>query len=222
MADDRRKAFSSTRWTLSTTTHHHSSRNLTAIGADNCSGTPMFAVSVSPLTGRSYRATQDIPAGTCVLDILTPYACTLYKRFRNEVCAECWKYDGGRRSFLTSRDFREGAGLSFCDERCKDAWLEREGEEMVALLKTLEATRRKAKGKDKATEAEVTAQLTAEKVEKSWDLIDQQSQRWKWVRRWQDIQLDDFEADMARYVLVALYHHAQETEHGRELVSSWH
>ncbi|KAJ3539849.1 hypothetical protein NM688_g6308 [Phlebia brevispora] len=180
------------------------------MGATNGSPCLPFSISVSPHSGRSYHATRKLSAGTCVLDVATPYTCTLYKRFRNEVCAECWKYDGGRRHFLTCREYGEEAGLSFCDEHCRDAWLEREGHELIELLKTLEAVRRRTKGKAKATDPKVPVELTKEAIECAWEKIDKQQERPKALRRWHDVQLDDFEADMARYVLVALYHYARE------------
>ena len=174
-------------------------------------GTPL-AIAVTPHAGRSYYSTQWLPAGTCVLDILTPYACTLYKRFRNEVCAECWKYDGGRRAFLTCRDFGEGAGLLFCDTQCKDAWMTREGVEMVELLKTLESARiRRAKGKERAITAGIPAVPVAEdRLDETWTDIESRQNNLKELKQWRQIQLDDFQADMARYVLMALYHYARE------------
>ncbi|KAF7798008.1 hypothetical protein EIP86_009218 [Pleurotus ostreatoroseus] len=183
-------------------------------------GSPSFPLSVtcSPLTGRSYHASERLPAGTCVLDVPTPYACTLYRQFRNEVCAECWKYDGGRRGFLTCRQFGEEAGLSFCDEHCKDAWLNREGHELIELLKTLETARsRKARREGKAKADEVPVALNKEDIERAWEKVDEQQASPKTLRRWREVQLDDFEADMARYVLVALYHYVQEeTDQDRE------
>lgn len=57
-----------------------------------------------PYAGRTYRATRFLPSGTVLFDVPTPYSYNLYKRFRNEVCAECWRYEGGRKGFLTRRD----------------------------------------------------------------------------------------------------------------------
>lgn len=176
----------------------------------------LLAITCSPLTGRSYHATERLSAGACILDVPTPYTCTLYKQFRNEVCAECWKYDGGRRSFLGCREYGEEAGLSFCDEHCRDSWLGREGHELIGLLKTVEAARRKkAKGKEKEkTTEEVPVALSKGDIERAWEKVSKLHATPKTLRKWRELQLDDFEADMARYVLVALYHYAQEqTDH---------
>ena len=169
-----------------------------------------LAITVSAVTGRSYHCTHALPAGTCLLDVATPYTCTVYKQFRNEVCAECWRYDGGRRGFLACRNFMEGAGLLFCDASCRDAWIEREGHVMAELLRTLETVRQKhANGKENATDT--LEGLTTQQIEQAWDDIDRQQKNIKTVRRWKNVHLDDFEMDQARYVLMALCHYAQET-----------
>ncbi|EKM50383.1 uncharacterized protein PHACADRAFT_152310 [Phanerochaete carnosa HHB-10118-sp] len=171
------------------------------------SGLPStLTVTVSPLTGRSYRAACDIPKGTCVLDVSTPYADMLYKNFRKEVCAECWRYELGRTDFLTCRDFVE-AGLWFCDGRCRDIWLEREGIETVALLRTLETARiRSGKGKAKQENFTTPEKITEDALARAWEEVASQEKQAKTLARWKMIKLDDFEADLARYVLVALVH----------------
>lgn len=175
-----------------------------------------FQILVSPFAGRTYHSTRALLKGECILDVSTPYACTIYKQFRSEVCAECWKYDGGRRTFLTSREFGETAGLMFCDDRCKQHWLSREGEEMVVLLVELEgARRRKANGRDdtRAPERSTTVrEIKEEHISQAWDLVRQQSTQAKSLKQWKNIQLDEFQADMARYVLVSVYHYARELQ----------
>lgn len=173
---------------------------------------PAFAVAVSPLTGRSYRATRDLPAEYCLLDVPTPYACTVYKQFRTEVCAECWRYECGRRGFLTCRDNAD-AGLMFCDHACRDAWLEREGEDTVQMLKILEgARRRNDKGEANESVDTAAAEVTEETIAHAWEAVALEEKRPKVLNRWKQIQLDDFEADLARYVLLALIHMYRESQ----------
>lgn len=170
----------------------------------------LFTISHSPLTGRSFRATQDLAVGTCVLDITTPYSCTIYKQFRNEVCAECWRYECGRRDFLTYRDLGKGAGLLFCDHKCRDAWVQREGPAAIKFLEALESARKRNE-KATATTDELAAQdITAEFISQAWEEVRAQP-RPKTLKKWRQIQLDDFEADLARYVLFALAHLHRET-----------
>jgi len=160
------------------------------------------------------------------LDITAPYAETIYKQFRTEVCAECWKYDGGRRTFLTQRDLGS-AGLFFCDDRCKEQWLEHEGEEVVKLLAELEgARRRKEKGKEKEEHALYGDGATnshedmEQCIAQAWEVIRHESTRPKTLRQWKSFQLDEFETDIARYVVIALYHYAREL-HSLDRSSSW-
>jgi len=205
--------------------------------------TPLLRVEMHEHSGRSYHATRAIPAGTTVLEAETPYAYTIWKPFRNEVCAECWRYDGGRRSFLTRRDDegtsgdldeepREGAragnrkdtsgagaGLWFCDASCQGCWLRREGRETVRLLRALEGVRRQKeveKDKDRGFRLEdLGTELTRENVDRAWDMVAQKERLPKEVRRWRNLQLDHFETDMARYVLIALVHRHREA-YGQE------
>ncbi|TCD68412.1 hypothetical protein EIP91_010813 [Steccherinum ochraceum] len=166
-------------------------------------------VRTTPYAGRSYFSTRSLPENSCILDIATPYSYTIYKKFRSEVCSECFKYDGGRRAFLTCRQYGESAGLSFCDTGCRDSWLANEGPTTIDLLTTLEGARRK--GKQKATnDAPPSTKGTAEDIAKSWEEVRRKEQSGKEVRRWGQLGLDDFQADMARYVLLALSHLFQE------------
>ncbi|KAI0349651.1 SET domain-containing protein [Trametes cingulata] len=196
-------------------------------------------IRTDPHAGRKYHASTALPENTDLLGKYSPYSYTIWKRFRNEVCAECWRYDGGRRSFLTRRD-DEGldgpstsgathqrpsssltAGLYFCDARCQSEWIAREGVEAVDLLRQLEAARqKKAKSKPKsdarAQEGEADVEMTQEVVERAWAAVRDKERSPKEVRRWRDLQLEDYEADMARYVLLALHRcHREQCNRGR-------
>jgi hypothetical protein len=183
---------------------------------------PLLRIVQTPSAGRTYHSNFAMDTGTCLLDIDTPYADTIYKRFRAEVCAECWRYDGGRRAFLTSRSLAEPAGLSFCDDRCKGQWLEREGEELVTLLTTLESVRlRKSDKKEKkrAESDDVLPEHLEDHIAQAWQTVRLNATKLKIVRQWKALQLDDYQADMARYVLVSLYHYARELESPKQISS---
>ncbi|RPD76519.1 hypothetical protein L226DRAFT_533611 [Lentinus tigrinus ALCF2SS1-7] len=179
-----------------------------------------------PYAGRKYHASTALPANFDLLGDCTPYSYTIWKRFRNEVCAECWRYDRGRRSFLTRRDDEGhgrnqgsaagggratkgatavGAGLWFCDERCQESWITREGLDAVDLLRRLEGARQKKMNATSSVDTGAELKdMTQEDADRAWDSVRERERRPKEVRKWRDIQLDDYETDMARYVLLAL------------------
>ncbi|KAH9933346.1 uncharacterized protein B0H18DRAFT_983168, partial [Fomitopsis serialis] len=199
---------------------------------------PLLRVEMHEHSGRSYHVTRAIPAGTTVLEAETPYAYTIWKPFRNEVCAECWRYDGGRRSFLTRRD-DEGTSGDLDEEPREGAragnrkthrgyWLRREGRETVRLLCVLEGARRQKeveKDKDGGFRLEdLGTDLTRENVDRAWDMVAQKERLPKEVRRWRNLQLDHFETDMARYVLIALVRRYREVydQEGRQSQQQLH
>ncbi|KAI0731245.1 hypothetical protein C8Q76DRAFT_612174 [Earliella scabrosa] len=198
--------------------------------------TPLVHIRTDPYAGRKYHASTSLPENTDLLGTCSPYSYTIWKRFRNEVCAECWRYDGGRRGFLTRRDDEglapandcgpssspdsardgrkvtgsSGAGLWFCNAECQQSWITREGIDTVELLRQLEGARQKKSKAPPAGSAGPDSRLlegdeiSQELVDRTWDAVRDAESSPKQVRRWRDLQLDDYETDMARYVLLAL------------------
>ena len=200
---------------------------------------PLLHIRTDTYAGRKYHASSTLTENIDLLGICAPFSYTIWKRFRNEVCAECWRYDRGRRTFLTRRDDEGfggdpsselsgantnkgdqvtragsgvGAGLWFCDADCQRSWIVREGIDAVGLLRRLEGARqRNPKSKSKLgvgtrTEEEEHEQreITREVADGAWDAVRAEEGSRKGVRGWQGLLLDDYETDMARYVLLAL------------------
>ncbi|TBU30733.1 hypothetical protein BD311DRAFT_863953 [Dichomitus squalens] len=215
---------------------------------------PLLHIRTDPYAGRKYHATSPLPENADLLGSCAPFSYTIWKRFRNEVCAECWRYDRGRRSFLTRRDDEglgehvppdastgtqnvrqnaprgpkptstTGAGLWFCDAACQRSWIAREGADAVGLLRQLEGARRKARPKPQpqpVPRGDAERELTQETVDRAWDAVRERERSPKEVRKWRDIQLDDYETDMARYVLLAFlrYHRERCERHADEVQS---
>ncbi|KAK7686442.1 hypothetical protein QCA50_010666 [Cerrena zonata] len=170
-------------------------------------------IRTNDFSGRSYYSTCALPTNETVLDIDTPYSCTIYKQFRTEVCAECFDYQSGRRGFLTCREYSENAGLSFCDPDCRDVWIRREGVDLIGYLAKLETRRLKKKGKETGC---LRAVVTDEEIEEAWGRVEEEEHSFKQARKWGQLLLDDFEADIARYVLMALYHQSLEPQPSQE------
>ncbi|KAH9935871.1 SET domain-containing protein, partial [Epithele typhae] len=187
-------------------------------------------IRTDPHCGRRYHASKALSENTDLLGKCAPYSATIWKRFRNEVCAECWRYDRGRKTFLTRKDdegFQRpdapgsgasgvtGAGLSFCDAQCQRSWIDREGLDAVAALRRLEAARQKkpAKPAPDSPQGAPSGQptdVTQAAADAAWAALSAQESSPKAVRRWATLQLDDYEADMARYVLLALLRYLRE------------
>lgn len=225
------------------------------------SSPPLLHIRTDKYAGRKYHASSALTEHADLLSICAPFSYTIWKRFRNEVCAQCWRYNGGRRSFLTRRDDEGlpgahppaaekgdpgsragstvGAGLWFCDATCQRTWIAREGTDAVNLFRRLEGARRirNPKSKPKAgagprTEEHEEREIAREVADGAWDAVRAEERSAKQVRRWQSLLLDDYETDMARYVLLALLschrercdHHAGGTPlvlcHGRSLFLS--
>ena len=87
--------------------------------------------------------------------------------------------------------------------------MEREGLEMVDLLKTLERSRHHVQKKPSIADLHVLP-VTEESIEQTWMEIRKIENSPKERKKWRQVQLDDFEADLARYALIALQHHAHE------------
>ncbi|KAI0080160.1 SET domain-containing protein [Panus rudis PR-1116 ss-1] len=168
----------------------------------------LLEIRTNAFSGRSYYSKVPIEADTVLFDVSTPYSYTIYKRFRNEVCAECFTYQSGRRAFLTCREYGETAGLLFCDTNCRDRWIEREGMEMVELLSRLE--KRRMRKPPKKEDQKMRESVTEEEVERAWERVKETERDAKQLRKWGQVSLEDYEADQARYVLMALYHYARE------------
>lgn len=85
---------------------------------------------------------------------------------------------------------------------------------MATLLAELEAARvRKVKGKSNLLELGdgfEEQEMTEDLIAAAWRAVQQESAGTKALKQWRSLRLDDFEADLARYVLMALFHYARE------------
>ncbi|KZT25947.1 SET domain-containing protein, partial [Neolentinus lepideus HHB14362 ss-1] len=93
----------------------------------------LYEIRPTSYGGRGAFAISSIPAGTVVHSSPSPFAHVVYRVFRKEVCAWCWRYawdDAGRGNWPVKindagkgkeRDKARG-GLWFCSESCKEEW----------------------------------------------------------------------------------------------------
>jgi hypothetical protein len=111
---------------------------------------PYFTLLQTPHGGRSLFATRPIPADTLIHISHGPFASVLFREFRKEVCAWCFAYDGwkGLRCKIDDKDSSGSGGERFCDEACRDLWLQdgiRGGGIRDRASKAIDAATRKMK-----------------------------------------------------------------------------
>lgn len=94
--------------------------------------------------GRGYFASVDIPANTTVLSEPSPFAATIFRQYKKDTCANCFKCDFHKackikidspaisplltdllanKKLKAARSNKQAyAGLFFCTETCRDDW----------------------------------------------------------------------------------------------------
>ncbi|KAF5368345.1 hypothetical protein D9758_002427 [Tetrapyrgos nigripes] len=84
--------------------------------------------------GRGLFATKSIPANTLIHTALSPYASVIYREYRKEVCAYCFAYAfESNRNAWNIRHEKEGSGVWFCSNECKDLWEREENVEGMVI-----------------------------------------------------------------------------------------
>ncbi|KAJ8503091.1 hypothetical protein ONZ45_g11159 [Pleurotus djamor] len=156
--------------------------------------------------GRGLFATEDIPSNSLVLRCDEPYAWVIYKKFRKEVCAECFS--------LGSEDI--GFGLWFCSEKCRDVWAATRGDQCLRVMSAIERTIDKLHA-NLQTRKKVVEHLDMDPKRLSGDDI---NILWKGsedqvnnIR--QSTPLSELELDTARFVASAMIRRWQEDESGQ-------
>ncbi|TFK67216.1 SET domain-containing protein [Pluteus cervinus] len=89
---------------------------------------PLCHIQPTPYGGRGVFAVQHIPKDTTIHVCNGPYAYVVYKEFRKEVCAYCFKYafDEGRNAWNVRLEDKPGSGVWFCSTECRNVWQEQE------------------------------------------------------------------------------------------------
>lgn len=91
---------------------------------------PIFSVRETAESGRGVYATQSIPKGTLLFETAEVAASVIYREYRKEVCAQCFRYDRGRNWKI--RDAK--AGLAFCSESCQEVWYKGDMNDAAAYI----------------------------------------------------------------------------------------
>ena len=129
-----------------------------------------FRVEDTQTTGRAAFANESIPAGTDIFRCSAPFVHVIYKQFRKEVCATCFRYDGGRKMKVgyMAGDGKEYRGLAwFCSIACKTQWEARMGEAGVEAVLAIHSALARVKKAASVGDAR-TKPITESEIEIAW------------------------------------------------------
>ncbi|KAF5374185.1 hypothetical protein D9615_008897 [Tricholomella constricta] len=86
--------------------------------------TSPICLRTTPYGGRGLFATEQIPKDTLLVTCDSPYATVIFKKFRKEVCGNCFAYafEARKNTWNIKYDGAEGSGVWFCTVECRDAW----------------------------------------------------------------------------------------------------
>ncbi|CAN6599585.1 potential protein lysine methyltransferase Set6p [Trichomonascus vanleenenianus] len=91
----------------------------------------LFEIKETPFGGRGVYSTAPIAKGTPLMTCGTPFASVVFKPFKKEVCAFCYRYEINRTWKIrldhpptsTKKDRqRTYAGVVFCSPECRESW----------------------------------------------------------------------------------------------------
>ncbi|KAF5391005.1 hypothetical protein D9757_004039 [Collybiopsis confluens] len=164
-------------------------------------------------SGRGLFSTKFIPKNTVVHTTPSPYASVIYRKYRKEVCADCFAYsfESNRNTWNIKHDL-DGTGFYFCSCTCKENWLLTENLDgllsqafsaLDRLEKSLISNSRKriaAEAKPEEAAKVLGKVITLEEIDSAWEKAVQSSV--KTLPR--DLDLSELELDTARLLVFAI------------------
>lgn len=173
---------------------------------------------ITPYGGRGYFSKKEIHQGTVVLRCDHPFASNIFRRFKKEVCAYCFEYNGGKTlKFRLLKAKSKGgayAGLYFCSQMCVDQWIKYEDgdgllSETLQLIDSAIVQTQPSPPNNNESETEIIIEKVDVQTTKSIDDI--------WLSKVETVcmpkemkistaipALDEIEHDIARLVVVVL------------------
>lgn len=120
-----------------------------------------FTILTTSYGGRGAFASRSIPTTTTILTAPTPAAYVVFRKYRNECCAQCFKYDNGRKWKMNACS----NAVYFCSEDCKAVWLEHEGNIGVRAWTAVEDWLKRAKSSPEEADGEPPDE---EAIDRAW------------------------------------------------------
>jgi hypothetical protein len=172
-------------------------------------------IRLTPYGGRGYFAKENIQKGSVILRCDHPFASTVFRRFRKEVCAYCFAYQGGKtlkfrlpKQVYGKEKGGAYAGLYFCSQECVNQWVffEDADDSLSDTLQLVDSAVRSTQtmaGK----ESEVfhgDVPLTRELMDEKWRLKIEELSRTSDLKIQNLPHIDEIEHDIARLVVTTL------------------
>ncbi|KAJ4474284.1 hypothetical protein J3R30DRAFT_3507301, partial [Lentinula aciculospora] len=160
----------------------------------------------TPHGGRGLFATMLIPKDTLLISTL-PYASVVYRRYRKEVCAQCFSYtyDSNQNTWKVKHEV-DGSSSYFCSEICKNDWQSTQNVDGLmakvnAALDGLERTMKKqfARESENVLSSVSIATFTMAEITSAWKTAEGTS-----INAVLKEPLDELELDTARFLASAI------------------
>lgn len=135
--------------------------------SSSLTASPLFEIRENSFSGRGIYATRAIAKNTLLFETSDIAARVIYREYRKEGCAQCFKYDGGRDWKI--RDV--ATGTVFCSEVCQATWTEQDARDngiQAAALSAVEGLGKRGKDGDEYAEVPDAARPTESEIEAAW------------------------------------------------------
>lgn len=126
---------------------------------------PLFAIRETAESGRGIYASTSIQKGTLLFETNEIAAKVVYREYRKEACAQCFKYDRGRDWKLRN----PLAGVAFCSQECYIAWHKDDVAHGSLQAVTLLAAEGLKIGKNPRSDDEDNVRPTKHEIAAAWD-----------------------------------------------------
>ncbi|KAE9399611.1 SET domain-containing protein [Gymnopus androsaceus JB14] len=164
-----------------------------------------FVQKTTSYGGRGLFSTKPIPKDTLLHISVSPYASVVYRRYRKEVCAQCFSYafESNRNCWNIKHEFN-GSSSYFCSDICKEDWQSTQNvdglaAQCVAALDKLEKTMKKRLEIEPETIFLSTSNITMEEIDSAWKKAEGTS-----LKAVSKELLNELELDTARFLTSAI------------------
>lgn len=189
---------------------------------------PLFTVGPTKYGGRGCFTSQPVPAQAIVFEARQPFASTVTRAFKKEVCCYCFHYDDGKtlKSRLSKPQGKNSnLLLYFCSPTCVAAFEQADPDKV--LFDSLMAIEQHQQLEDpEPVEPELSGSLLAETIDRQWTEAEQWHDKvmaMKPLKRLKLIpKLSESDYMEAKYVVAALFRMHDLADESNALTSTYY